>query len=299
MHRRGSLSDWLLLLALALLWGTAFLFIKITLFELPPITLVATRLAIAAFVLTLIMRGRGLSFPSEPGVWGIYLLMGFVGNALPFALISVGQTRVGSGVTGILMAVMPLATLALAHFLVAGERATVRKAAGFLLGFGGILVLTGSAALGNLGDEANLGRQLAVLAGALCYAVNTILARRLPPMHALVVAAAVMIVAALFMIPLSIVVDTPWRLHAAWPSVAAAVWLGVVSTAVANVVYFQLIASAGPTFLSLINYMIPLVAVVVGIAVLGEQPHPRAMAALALILGGVALGQSARRAVQE
>ena len=109
--RTGSLTDWLLLLALVFLWGTAFLFIKVAVAELPPTTLVASRIGIAAIVLTIAVYARGLRLPRESGIWRRYLLLGIVGNALPFSLISLGQTRVGSGVTGILMAVMPGAPL--------------------------------------------------------------------------------------------------------------------------------------------------------------------------------------------
>jgi drug/metabolite transporter (DMT)-like permease len=296
MHRRGSLSDWLLLLALALLWGTAFLFIKITLFELPPVTLVATRLSIAAVVLTLVMRARGLTLPREPGVWSIYLLMGVVGNALPFALISFGQTRVGSGVTGILMAVMPLATLLLAHFFVPGERMVGRTLTGFLVGLAGLVVLSGPQALLELaGESSDFPYQVAILCGAICYAVNTVLARRLATLPPLVSSATVMWCAVMVVAPVALAVDQPWQLRPGIGTLAAVSWLGLGGTALATILYFQLVASAGPTFLSLMNYLIPLVALAAGVAVFDEPTPGTLFSGLTLILAGLAISQLSRR----
>ena len=295
MHRRGSLSDWSLLVALALLWGTAFLFIKIALFELPPVTLVATRLAIAALVLTLAVRARGLRLPSEPGIWGRYLLMGVVGNALPFALISFGQTRVGSGVTGILMAVMPLLTLLLAHFFVPGERMVARTLFGFLVGLAGLMVLSGPDALLELaGESSNLPYQTAILGGAVCYAVNTVLARRLATLHPLVSSATVMCTAVLVVAPVALAIDQPWQLRLGLGTLAAVAWLGFGATALATILFFRLVATAGPTFLSLMNYLIPVVALSAGVAVFREPTPGTVVSGLALILAGLAITQLSR-----
>jgi drug/metabolite transporter (DMT)-like permease len=295
MHRRASPSDWLLLVALALLWGTAFLFIKIALFELPPTTLVAARLGIAALVLTLAVRARGLSFPSELGTWGRYLLMGIVGNALPFALISFGQTRVGSGVTGILMSVMPLVTLVLAHSFVPGERMEARTLLGFLVGFLGLLVLSGPEALLEFaGESSELPFQAAILAGAVCYAVNSVLARRLASLPPLVSSATVMWAAVLVVAPVSLAIDRPWLLRPDLGTLAAVGWLGLGATALATILYFRLVATAGPTFLSLMNYLIPVVALSAGVAVFDEPTPGSVLSGLILILAGLAISQLSR-----
>jgi drug/metabolite transporter (DMT)-like permease len=291
LKTRPTAGDWALLLTLVLIWGTSFMLTKIAVATVPPATVVAGRLAISAGVLLALLRAAGLTLPAGRRIWLHFLALAVVGNALPFFLISWGQERIDSGLAGILMAVMPIATLVLAHFLVPGDRLTWGRSAGFLLGFAGIVILTGPAALGELGgNRGTFGRQLAVLGGALCYAANTIIARRLPPLNVMVVTAAVMAAASAAMIPVAIAADAPW--HPPEPlSVAAVAWLGLVSTALANVVYFRLIASAGPTFLSQINYLIPVVALVAGIVLLGEKPEARAFLALGLVLSGLVLAQ--------
>jgi drug/metabolite transporter (DMT)-like permease len=289
---RPASTDWVLLAALTLIWGTAFLAIDISVESLPPATLVAARVAIAAGVLCAAVLARGLRLPPPGRIWLRCLLLAVVGNALPFYAISWGQQRIDSGLAGILMAVMPLTTLVLAHYFVDGEFLTRRRAAGFALGFGGIAVLTGPSALAEVGGEASdIARQAAVLAGALCYAVNTILARRMPEMHALVLSACVMLMATAVMLPVSVLLDRPWTLSPAAASIGAAIWLGLVPTGVATVLYFLIVSRAGPTFLSLMNYVVPVVAMLTGIALAGERFEWRILGALALILVGLATSQ--------
>lgn len=292
MTPRATATDWALLFALTLIWGTSFLVTRIAVATVPPATVVAGRLGFSAAVLLALTRAAGLALPSGRRVWLHLLALAMVGNALPFFLISWGQERIDSGLAGVLMAIMPVATLVLAHFLVPGDRLTWRKATGFLLGFGGIVVLTGPAALAELGgDSDSFVRQLAVLGGALCYAANAILARRLPPLPVLVVTAAVMALGGAAMIPIALAADSPWTPPAA-SSLAAVTWLGLVSTALANVIYFRIISSAGPTFLSQMNYLVPIVALAAGIVLLGEQPGSRVFLALGLVLCGLVLAQT-------
>jgi drug/metabolite transporter (DMT)-like permease len=292
-HTRRTPADWARLGGLIGIWGTAFLFIGLAVETLPPASLVAIRVAIAASVLVAAVRAVGLALPRPGVLWLRFGLLACVGNAIPFFAISWGQQRVASGLAGILMAVMPLATLVLAHRFVPGERMTLRKGAGFALGFMGVVVLTGEDVLARLGgDASDIARQLAILAGAVCYAINTILARHMPPLHPLVAAAGVMLMASSVMVPTSLLFDAPWRLAPSSLSLAAAVWLGLVPTGVATVLYFQIVSTAGPTFLSLMNYVIPAVALATGIAVLGEAFEWRALLALALILVGLYTSQT-------
>jgi len=295
LQARPSAGDWILLLLLVLLWGTAFAVIKVGVATIPPATFVAGRLVIATIVLGAGLALSGLRLPPWGGIWLRFAGLAVVGNALPFFLIGWGQERVDSSLAGILMAVMPLVTILLAHGFVPGERLTPRRAAGFLLGFGGVVVLIGPSALGRLGASPDLlVRQLAVLGGAVCYAINAILARSLPQTHAAVTATAVMGIAGASMLPVSLVADAPWTLAPAPRSVVAVLWMGLVPTAAAMVLFFRLVASAGPSFVSLMNYLIPLVALGVGVAAFGEEPGLTAPAGLALILAGIAVSQTER-----
>ena len=274
------------------MWGSSFMFNKLGVATVPPLTLVACRLGIGTAVLLVLLYAKGLRLPPPGAVWGAYALLGVVGNALPFYLITWGQQAIDSALAGILMAAMPLATLVLAHFLVHGEHLTARRIGGFVLGFLGIVSLMEPAAVAGIGGAAlQVISQLSVLCGALCYAANSVMARLLVKSDFIVASTCTLLVASIVVIPLALAMNTPWTLQPSASSVAAIVWLGVGPTAIATVLYFRLISSAGPTFMSLVNYLSPAVAVFLGVTLLGEQPGVNAYAGLALILGGIALSQ--------
>jgi drug/metabolite transporter (DMT)-like permease len=290
MMAKHGITHWVLLLALAAMWGSAFMFIKLGIASVPPATLVASRLALGALLLYIVMRLRGLTLPRFGRRWIPFTVLAIVGNSAPFYLISWGQQFIDSALAGILMAVMPLTTLLLAHFFVAGERLTANRMLGFSVGFSGILVLMGPAVLTGLGGSSlEIIAQATVLAGAICYAANSVIARRLVAADFLVASTSVLIVATIATVPLALVLDRPWTLAPSVSSTAAIVWLGIGPTALATLLYFRLIAAAGPTFMSLVNYLSPLVALLAGVLLLGEKPGVTAFAGLVLILSGIAL----------
>lgn len=285
--------DWMLLLALVVMWGSSFMFNRIAVASLPPLTVVAGRIGIAAIVLIVIVHALGKRLPPPGRDWWPYLVIAIIGNAVPFYLITWGQQVVESALAGILIAIMPLATILLAHFLIAGEHLTRQRVAGFIIGFSGILLLMGPDALAGVGgDGLRIVSQLAVLGGALCYALQSVLTRLIIKGDILVAAAATLLIAAVIAVPVALSLDRPWLLAPTASSVAAVVWLGVGPTALATVLYFMLIRSAGPTFMSLVNYLSPGVAVILGLLVLGETPQVYAYIGLALILAGLAFSQS-------
>lgn len=295
---RQGIVEWGLLLALVALWGSSFLLVRLSLDAFTPVAVTAGRLLIGAGVLVLLLMATRRRPPRTLRTWGFFVAMALVGNALPFFLIAWGQRELPSGLTGILMAVMPLVTLVLAHFLVAGERLTPRRLAGFSLGFVGVLVVTGPEARAALvGREASFIAQLAVLFAAVCYAIAAIIARRGPALHPVITAGSVLsiagVVVGLFLLAAGLREGGPAAAHAAigFVPALALVALGALSTGLATVVYFSLVARAGPTFLSLINYLIPVWAVVLGAFALGERLPARAFAALGLILAGVVLAR--------
>jgi drug/metabolite transporter (DMT)-like permease len=295
LHTQRTLADWLLLASLVAMWGSSFMFIKLGLATVPTATLVAARLILGALILLAVVYARGARLPplKHGRVWANYAILAIIGNCIPFTAITWGQQRTDSALAGILMAVMPLATMVLAHFFVRGEHMTLNRVAGFFLGFAGILALMGPAALGQF-DGASLATlsQLAILAGALCYAANSVLTRLLARGNDVLVAStAMLLLASVITLPVALYVDRPWLMQASSASLWAIVWLGVGPTAVATVMYFKLIASAGPTFMSLVSYMTPVVAVFTGVALLGETPGLNAYIALALILLGIAVSQ--------
>ena len=285
----------MLLLALVVMWGSSFMFNRVAVASLPPWTIVAGRIGLAAIVLTVIVYAVGKRLPAPGRIWAPYVIIAIVGNAVPFYLITWGQQVVESALAGILMAIMPLATLVLAHFLIAGEHLTRQRASGFAIGFAGIVLLMGPAALAGVGGDAvRIISQLAVLGGALCYALQSVLTRLIVKGDILVSAAATLIVATVVVLPVTLWLDRPWTLSPSAASTAAVVWLGIGPTALATVLYFMLIRSAGPTFMSLVNYLSPCVALVLGLLVMGETPRVTAYFGLALILTGIAWTQRRR-----
>lgn len=288
LRPQPSPGDWLLLGALTATWGSSFLFTKLALAALTFGQVVSARLVLGALILVplaLLLRRR---WPRGLRPWVFFGLIALIGNLLPFSLIAWGQRTIDSGLAGILMAIMPLATLGLAHLFVPGERLTRWRLGGFLTGFSGVVVLVGPEALLAIGGaDGPLWPMLSVLAGALCYGVSSILARLQPARDALSTAAAVLTLAALGSLPIGLDAPLPDPAALAPLIILAVLFLGWVSTAIGMILYFRLIRSAGPGFTSQLNYLIPLWAVVIGIVFLGEQPNASHLAGLLLILLGV------------
>lgn len=276
-----------LLLILAILWSSSFAFIKIAVETIPPFSVAAGRLALAALVMIVVARMGKDEFPDVPGLWLKFALIGLFGNALPFVLIGWGEVSIDSGLAAILMAVMPLATLLLAHLFTVDERMNLARTTGVILGFAGVILLIGPSALEGLGDQAL--RQTAVAMGAICYAISTVIAKRLPPMPHSLSAAGTLIAAAAWAVPASIVFDKPFSLNPSTASVVSLVILGLFPTALAVLIFFALLRRTGATFIALNNYLVPSLGVLWGMLFLGEHLTLRAILALGIILAGIAV----------
>jgi len=292
---RHSTNDWLLLLTLVVMWGSAFLLNQIALGSFPPTTLAAFRLIIGAIVLIIAMWWYDISWRSNLKLLGYFLAMAVIGNALPYFLIAWGQQYVSSGLAGILMAVMPLATLFLAHFFIPSEPLNTHRVVGFAFGFTGIVILMGPQTLLEISNAGTtLLAQLAILGGALCYALGTIIARLRPESDDLLTATMVLILAGLVTLPTSLLVESPWTKPLSVAAISAITLLGLIATGLATVVYFKLLRSAGATFLAQMNYLIPVWALAAGAVFLNEQVTPKTALALLIILFGIGISQSRR-----
>jgi drug/metabolite transporter (DMT)-like permease len=277
----------LLLLVLASIWSSSFAVIKIGVETLPPMTLAAVRITLAAFVLFSFSRYYRLRIPHNSKFWWQAFWIGVMGNGLPFTLIGWGEQTIDSGLAAILMAVMPLTTLFLVHIFSTDERLTPAKVTGMVVGFCGVIVLVGPEVLKGLGGDAV--RQIAVACGALSYAVATTIAKNMPRLHPSVSGTAVMTMGSLQMLTLSALVDQPWLLEYSAMSGAAAVYLGLFPTALATLIYFHLMQERGAMFISLNNYLIPGLGVMWGALFLGEHVDVQEFLALGLILSGIAI----------
>lgn len=286
MSNRTTLINWLLLICLVIFWGTSFMFISLSVESMHPLTIVFYRVLIGALILTLVVYVKGLKLPFTIRAWLAYLAMGIIGNVLPFFLISWGQLSVNSGIAGMIMATMPLMTMILAHYLVDGEDLNRYKIMGFIFGIGGIAVLLGPVFEG--GGQAVFGG-ISIFIAASCYAVNSILVRRLPKFNPFISASGVLIAATLVVFPFWLFVVPTSDAKVTTLALGSTIWLGIGPTAIATLLLFAVIDRAGPTFLSTINYMIPVVAFFTGAYVLSEPVEWSSIFALVIILSGIAL----------
>ena len=285
MEARANIINWALLMALVGLWGSSFLFTAISVATVDPISVVFYRLALGALVLALVVFARGQSFPRGLRVWVGFLMMAIAGNALPFFLISWGQQTIDSGIAGMIMAIMPLMTMVFAHYLVEGETLNRYKIIGFSLGITGVALLLGPVFEG--GGRA-LVSGLAIFTAATCYAVNAILIKRLPRFSPMVGACGVLIMASLVVLPFWLILS-PTNNSISENSMLAVIWLGIGPTGIATIILFSVIDRAGPTFLSTINYLVPVVAFFCGAWLLSEPVSWHHFVALGTILGGIAI----------
>lgn len=286
--QRFTLTDLALLVTLAALWGGSFMFIKIGVATVAPLTIVAGRLLLGAIVLYLVLRARGHGLPRRLDAWAPFVVIAVIGNIMPYGLIAWGEQRVDSALAAILMAAMPLFTVILARLSrPAQNRITPLRLFGIAVGFAGVVLLIGPAALGNLG--AQIIAQVAVLGGALCYALTGVFAERIRAVPPLVAAASTLITAAALSLPLALVLERPWQSAPSLEGVAAVAMLGLLSTALATIIYFHLIGRGGAVLVSLNNYLVPGFGVIWGTLLLGETLSPTAATAMALILVAVAV----------
>ncbi len=281
--------EWAMLLALAVLWGGSFFFNAVAVRELPSFTLVWLRVAVAAVTLLGVLRLLGQRMPTEGRIWATFFGMGLLNNVVPFVLIVWGQHHIASGLASILNATTPLFTVLAAHLLTPDERLTPLKAAGVAMGFAGAVSMIGPDALGGLGT--GVTAQIACLAGALSYAFAGIFGRRFKRMGVapMATAAGQVCASTLLLLPLMLLVDRPWTLampHAAtWGAVLG---VGLLSTALAYVLYFRILAASGATNLLLVTFLIPVSAILLGAFVLGETLLPQHFGGMALIGAGLA-----------
>lgn len=290
MQKSGTmrLFDWALLLVLSVLWGGSFFFSKVALSELPPLTVVFARVAIAAIALFIYLRATRHAIPTEPGIWAAFFGMGMLNNLIPFSLLFWGQTQIPSGLASILNATTPIFSILVAHFFTTDERMTPNTVAGIVLGVMGVaLMMAGNAVSSQALPFLAL---FACLAAALSYGFAGVFGRRFRRMGIAPAASAFGQTAAttIMMLPIVALVDAPW--HLAMPSVmtiAALLGLGLLSTALAYILFFHILAVGGAVNSSLVTLLIPVSAILLGSLFLGEVLAINHFAGMALISLGL------------
>jgi drug/metabolite transporter (DMT)-like permease len=284
-----SLPDWSLLLTLSVLWGGSFFVVGVAVKALPPFTIVLLRIVIAALALHVVLRATRTAMPWDGKTWLAFLGMGLLNNAIPFSLIAWAQTHIGSGLASILNATTPLFTVLVAHVLTVDERLSKGRFAGILLGFAGVVVLIGPHALAGLGQD--VLAQCAILGAAVSYSFAGIFGRRFKRMGVppLATATGQLTASSVLLLPVALLVDRPWTLP--WPDLpvwAVIAGLALLCTALAYVIFFRILASAGAVNLMLVTFLIPVSAILLGSAFLNEVPTLADFLGMALIGLGLA-----------
>lgn len=282
-----GIKGWGGLAVLAASWGSAFVFIALAVDTIAPSLVVLSRLIVGSAILSAWMYASGKRFPKlTDRRWVWFAGLGFFGNSLPFILVAVGQQTVSSGVTGILMGMTPLIIILAAHFTLPDDKLTVFKSLGFLVGFAGIVMLTGPSALAGLLSTSFLAQML-ILAATACYATNTILYQRAPRSDPLVVAAGSLVAAAIFSTPPALfTLASDAIMLPSWQSIVGVLALSIIPTALAQIVYMGIARHVGASFIAIVNYAVPVVAALIGVAI-GETLGVMAWLALATILLGI------------
>jgi drug/metabolite transporter (DMT)-like permease len=282
-------ADWAILLVLSVLWGGSFFFIGIAIHSIAPMTLVLLRVSFASGLLWVWRLVGPDKWVLPQAVIPALFLLALLNNAVPFILFAFAQRTIPSGLASILNATTPIWGVIVAHIFTHDERMTPAKVAGVLLGFTGVAIMIGADLLGQIGRD--VLAQLACLASTLSYALASVWGRRFRGLGVSPVGVATgsLSAAAIILLPMVLLFEPPWYALAPAPQAwAALAGLATFSTAIAYILYFRLLASAGATNSLLVTFLIPVTAILLGTFVLGEHLAPRHFAGMALIGLGLA-----------
>ena len=285
INRVMGFKEWGLIIILSILWGGSFFFVGVAVKEVPPLTIVFCRVGLASIILLGIVYLKGDKMPASPSLWGGFIIMGALNNLIPFSLIVWGQTHIESGLASILNATTPIFSVVLAHLLTREEQLTTNRVSGVLIGWIGVTVLIGIESLKGFGIEV-IG-QIAVLGAACSYACAAIYGRRFKDLSPLVVATGMLCSSTIMMTPLALIVDQPWNLSPSVMTLMALFGLAAISTSLAYIIYFRVLATSGPTNILLVTFLIPLSAILLGVTVLGERLGWNAFVGMGMIFIGL------------
>lgn len=288
-----GLHGWALLFFLSFVWGGAFISMAVALEQYGPFTVAAGRIGIGAIALLAVVvatRPGDLAI-RDPKTLGFILVLGLMNFAMPFSLLTWGIQQVPSGFAGVAMGSSPLFVLALSYLFIPEEQIGPRRIAGVVLGFVGLLVLILPGAMAADSAGGSLLARMACVGASLCYSIGAILIRRAPPIPPMVFTAGMLTAGTLVLMPIALMLEGMPQItgaRATW----AILYAGLLPTGLAFLLRVVLIRSAGPIFMSLVAYIVPLWAVLLGVALLGETLGASTYIGAAIILSGVGLTQA-------
>ena len=284
--RPMSLKSWGMLILLGLIWGGSFFFARISVAEIPPLTLVLLRVVIAAAALHLYLAAAGISFRLALPFAGGFVLLAVLNNVIPFSLIFAGQTQLGAGLASVLNATTPFWTVLLANALTQDEKLTWNKVLGILLGIAGTAIMIGPGLLAGIGGP--VWPKFALVGASLSYALALMVAKRFRGVPPAVVATAQLTASSVIMLPVVLGIDGSQGMFAASATVWSAVFgLALLSTAFAYLLFFRLVAESGATNASLVTLIVPASAMLLGTLFLGERLETIEILGMAAIIAGL------------
>ena len=290
INRLMTPLEWTLLVILSMLFGSSFFYIGVAVKEVPTFTIVVVRVAIAAVILLAVMRVMGTRMPTDRRLWAAFFALALLNNVIPFSLIVWGQGHVASGVASILNASTPLFGVVVAHRFTSDERMTPGRVIGVVIGLIGVTVMIGFSAFQDLGLD--LLAPLAIVGATLSYALASVFGRRFRRygVSPMTTAAGQLTASSIVLIPVVLIIDQPWTLPVpGTETIGALIALGALSTALAFVLYFRILATAGANNVLLVTFLLPITAVLLGVLVLDEVLLARHIPGIALIGLGLAV----------
>ncbi len=292
MQRNTNGVVWALFIGLGFFWGSSYLWIKIALETVPPLTLIGGRLVLASIFLWVFVLATREPLPRSTRQYGHLLVMAVVNIVVPFILIATGEQSIDSALASILNATVPLFVIVLAPMFLPDERITLPRVAGLAVGFAGVILLV-APDLVDIAD-ADLTGELMLLGSSLCYAVGNVYAKRnVRGLAPRIPALFQVFFAMLIIVPAALIVDRPFTTVSPSPeAVFAIVWLGILGSGVAYLCYFTILANWGATRTSMVAYLLPVVGIVLGAVVLGDPITLNRVAGTVLVITGIALVNS-------
>jgi len=290
--QRSPAWIWILFLTLGFLWGSSYLWIKIGLESLPPLTLISGRLLLGGAFLAVVVAIARQPLPRERRQYGHLLVMAVVNIVMPFILITVGEQSIDSALASILTATVPLTVIVLAPMFLPDERITLPKIAGLALGFAGVIMLV-APDLVNLSDS-DLTGELMMLGAAICYGIGNVYSKRnVRGLRPMIPALFQVVFAAVIVVPMALAVEHPiGSVQPAPSAIVAVIWLGILGSGVAYLCYFTILAHWGATRTSMVAYLLPVVGIALGAAVMQDPVTVNRIVGTGLIIAGIALVNS-------
>ncbi len=292
MQRSATTWVWLPFIALGFLWGTSYLWIKIGVETLPPLTLIGGRLTMGFIFLAIVVAVARQELPRSRRQYGHLLVMSVINIVIPFTLITVGEQSIDSALASILNAGVPLGVIILTPMFLPEEGLTAAKLVGLAVGFAGVMWLVAPGLTSGLGN--NLPGELMMLGSTISYAAGNIYARRnVRGLRPMIPALFQVGFAAAIIVPLALIIDQPFsRVHAAPEAFVAIAWLGLLGSGAAYLCYFTILSHWGATRTSTVSYLLPVVGIAAGALVMGDPITPGRIGGTVLIVAGIAIVSS-------